>query len=143
MSDLDDLDEAYAQAQPPVPEPLIPAGDYIARAVSVGLRTSAKGTHGLRIGLAIEEGPSAGRMLHDDLWLTGGALPISKQNLTTLGFENLKPSEIACYRAFDRLPQVIVRVRHERHEERTYPAISSYRRRVSTHGTGDFSEART
>jgi hypothetical protein len=140
MTDLDDLDAAYEQAQ--TAEPDVPPGEYIARLVSVSLTSASTQARGLRVRLAIEEGPHRGRLLRDDLWLNGGALPISKQNLETLGLGSRKPSEILAFREFAQLPRVLVQVKHEKHQGRTYVSIVSYRRMDPDPRSGDKSGGR-
>lgn len=127
MSELDDLDQAYEQAS--TLDVLLPAGEYIARVVDVGIHHSRKGSRGIRVWMRIEEGAHSGKLLRDDMWLTGGALPIAKKNLDALGFEGLKPSSISSFRDFARLPQVRIRVEHEQFEGQTFPTVHSYRRR--------------
>jgi hypothetical protein len=141
MSDLNDLDAAYEQAKPL--EPDVPPGDYVARAVSVQYRTSTfKGAPGLCVRFVIEEGPHCGRFLWNNLWLKDGALPISKRILETIGFADLKPTEILAFQDFYHLPRVLVRVKHDVYDGRKQIVITSVRKWNQSGATGTEIEGR-
>jgi hypothetical protein len=139
MSDLDDLDAAFEHAQ--LLEPDVAPGEYIARAVSVQYRTSTfKGAPCFSVRLVIQEGSRRGQFLWINLWLNGGALPISMRTLERLGFAGLKPREILAYQRFDHLPCVVARVIHEEYEGRKHVVVSAIRKRDQRPSTGSEDE---
>jgi hypothetical protein len=145
MTTFDDLDDAYSNAQPAHAE--MPAGSYTIRATAAEpIESQRTGARALRLHFAVMAGPFEGRSLRKDFWLTGGALPISKRHLDTIGFAGLKPSQIEAFRAFDTLPHVIAKVKLREFEGFEYPEPQSFAAlppRAATDSNGSSARQRT
>ena len=126
MSEFDDLDEAYSKAPKPS---LIPPGRYHVRAVSAkaakAQRTPAKG---ISVQFVVVDGSRRGQLLSDTFWLSEKAISISKENLDTIGFEGMRPTEIVALTDFATLPTVQVDVRVKEFEGRPRTELGGYRR---------------
>ena len=66
---------------------LIPAGSYAVRIVQVDLNTTKAGKDMWRVKFAIEEGPSRGRFIWDNLPFTEAAYPRLKRACEVLGVD--------------------------------------------------------
>lgn len=72
----------------------LPAGDYVAHVVSGELFTARQNkTPGYKLTFKVIVGEYAGRLLWNDLWLTGPALPMTKRDLGKLGVTSLDQLE--------------------------------------------------
>jgi hypothetical protein len=92
--DLTAFDDDFSSAEAPSFDE-VPDGKYQARIDSVRLDRSQKGDPMIKWDLIVMSGPQAGRHIFKNSVITPAALPFVKGDLTTLGLELARFSELS------------------------------------------------
>ena len=93
-SERGSIDQAWEETAAAADMGPLPAGRYVAKAMSGELFNSRQGTAGYKLALVVAEPPQfAGRRIWCDLWLTPAALPNTKRDFSKIGITTLEELE--------------------------------------------------